>query len=278
MNANHPSINFRASSAFTLIDLLAVVFLIALGALMLVPALARTRTNSPALQCLNNASQIARGWIMYADDNGGSLVPNGGSVTNWVSGGLNFAADNPSNTNIMLLINHDMYPHNAYLGPYVGKRAAVFKCPGDHSTALEGGVAMPRVRSISMNDFVGAPGGPWSAWTMGSKYAVWTKLPQILSPAGLFVTLDEHAGSINDGCFASAPDTLYQVVDWPAAYHGNAGSFSFADGHSEVHKWKDLRTCPMFQQGVYVNVNVNVPGDPDMLWLAQHGVGLATYP
>jgi prepilin-type processing-associated H-X9-DG protein len=28
------------------------------------------------------------------------------------------------------------------------------------------------------------------------------------------------------------------IVDTPASFHGGAGGLSFADGHSEIHKWK----------------------------------------
>ena len=30
--------------------------------------------------------------------------------------------------------------------------------------------------------------------------------------------------------------------DLPASYHANAAGFSYADGHSEIHKWVDSRT------------------------------------
>ncbi len=267
---------------FTLVELLVVTALIAFGALMLVPALARTRTNSPACYCLNNARQIATGWIMYAGDNGDLLAPNtdgsnagkSSATPAWVAGWLDFTP-RTDNTNIALLINHDMYPWGAYLGPYVGKCATLFKCPADHSTVLTPTGPMPRVRSISMNSYVGNPS---RTWLSPSRYKACNKLSQILSPASMFVTLDEHEGSINDGWFATDPDVLYQLIDYPANHHGNAGGFSFADGHSEIHKWFDPRTMPVFQPGQFLPLNVQLPGDKDVLWLAQHAAGVAVYP
>ena len=281
MNTNLSSDSDPRGGAFTLVELVVVIGMVTLGAMMLVPALARTRTNSPALQCMNNAKQIARGWIMYAEDNAGLLAPNsdgasaGKTVTSpaWVAGWLDFTASNADNTNSTLLVNHAMWPYGAYLGAYVGKNATVFKCPGDHSTVLAGGVATPRARSISMNCYVGNPS---RAWTTPSKYTLCMKLPQILSPANMFVTLDEHSGSINDGWFATNPDILYQLVDYPAGYHNNSCGIFFADGHSEIHKWQDPRTCP--PPGGYLALNVNLPGDKDVLWLAQHAAGVAVYP
>jgi len=52
--------------------------------------------------------------------------------------------------------------------------------------------------------------------------------------------VDEHWVGISDAVFmfdpGSAPGTEYWR-DLPASYHGNVGSFSFMDGHAEIHKW-----------------------------------------
>jgi prepilin-type N-terminal cleavage/methylation domain-containing protein/prepilin-type processing-associated H-X9-DG protein len=273
----------QRGNAFTLLELLVVVVVLGLGVAMLAPALARTSTNSPALQCLNNARRIAMGWIMYSDDNNGQLVYNhdgdyagkvlGGEA--WVTGWLDFTSANPDNTNTLMLVDHNQYPYGAYLGQYV-RNPAVFKCPADRSMALEGGVQQPRVRSISMNNHVGTESRTWTANSV--RYPICTKATQIKSPAIMFITLDEHEASINDGCFFSDPDTPYRVVDYPASYHANAGGFSFADGHSEIHKWLDRRTMPLLQPGQLLNLNVYLPGDKDILWLAQHAAGVAVYP
>ena len=68
-------------------------------------------------------------------------------------------------------------------------------------------------------------------------------------PANTFVILDESAATINDEFFAVAMDgydprtpNSFRFGDVPATYHNKAGSFSFADGHSEIHKWRDRRT------------------------------------
>jgi prepilin-type processing-associated H-X9-DG protein len=48
--------------------------------------------------------------------------------------------------------------------------------------------------------------------------------------------LDEHPDSINDGYFLINPGAS-QWGDLPASYHNGAAGFSFADGHSEIHRW-----------------------------------------
>jgi prepilin-type processing-associated H-X9-DG protein len=52
-----------------------------------------------------------------------------------------------------------------------------------------------------------------------------------------WVTLDEHPDSINDGYFINNP-TGSAWQDIVASYHNGACGFSFADGHSEIRKWK----------------------------------------
>jgi prepilin-type processing-associated H-X9-DG protein len=219
---------------------------------------------------------------MYADDNNGQLVYNRDGTTSgkslgnesWVGGWLDFTSST-DNTNVGFLVNHVMYPYGAYLGTYVGKSIPAFKCPADLSTAPMATGPMPRVRSISMNCYVGTE---TRAYNGTSRYTLCVKAAQILSPVNMFVVLDEREDSINDGWYATDPDVLYQLVDYPASYHGNAGGLSFADGHSEIHKWLDPRTRPALLPGQLLQLNVNLPGDRDVFWLAQHAAGVPTYP
>jgi prepilin-type N-terminal cleavage/methylation domain-containing protein/prepilin-type processing-associated H-X9-DG protein len=271
-----------AHAGFTLVELMVVVAMVGLLASTLAPSMARTKPNSASFQCQNNLRQLAFAWKMYADDNNGSLVYNmdGGNAGKapgneaWAGGWLDFSSST-DNTNTALLIDHSKYPYAAYFGPYV-KTPLVFKCPADRSTALVAGGSKPRVRSVSMNNLVGTGSRTWSANSV--KYPRCTRFDQIKSPADMFVILDEREDSINDGEFMTDPDTLYQLVDYPASYHNNGGSFSFADGHSEIHRWKDPRTMPVLQPGQILTLNINMPGDVDVLWLAQHAAGVASYP
>jgi prepilin-type processing-associated H-X9-DG protein len=100
----------------------------------------------------------------------------------------------------------------------------------------------------------------------------------MLTPAMLFVFLDEREDSINDGWYASDPDTKWQIVDYPASYHGNAAGYAFADGHSEIHRFRDARTMPVLKQGQLLPLNVNLNGDQDILWMAQRAAGVTAYP
>ncbi len=84
-----------------------------------------------------------------------------------------------------------------------------------------------------------------------------------------WVLVDEHPDSINDDLLyvepGQTPDNALWV-DWPACYHDGACGFSFADGHSEIHKWQDSRTITPVQ---YVGKNITrVPGSVDYTWVS----------
>jgi prepilin-type N-terminal cleavage/methylation domain-containing protein len=270
--------NRKSCPGFTVIELLAVLAILALLLAVISPALARTKPDAYAARCRNNLGQLTKAWTMYAEDNGGSLVYNidganaGKSALSpsWVGGYLDFTSST-DNTNVNLLIQHDKgtYAWGGFLGPYL-MTAAPFKCPADKSTCYIGGQTLPRVRSYSMNNYVGTG---TRTWTRPSRYQVFNKTQDISAPANVFVFMDEQEGSINDGFFFTDPDTTYQIIDFPAGRHGWAGGVSFADGHSETHRWRDPRTVPMIVPGQLLPLNFNLPGDVDVVWLSNHAVG-----
>jgi len=264
----------QSASAFTFIELLVMVGVLCLLACVLGAGTSMNRSSSNSFQCLDNHRQLMAGWKMYSDDNGGRLVynlPGGGAEVGkeaWVAGVLDFNNGNSANRDTNMLVRHDLFKYAAFLGPYV-KSASIFKCPADKSFVTVAGQKIPRVRSVSMNNFFGERA---SSFESSTSYTIYAKVSQIKSPAALYVFLDEHERSINDGTFYADPDYPYSMVDIPASHHDSAGVFSFVDSHAEIHKWTDIRTMPPTSQPI--TLGAIIPGDEDITWLQQHATEL----
>jgi prepilin-type N-terminal cleavage/methylation domain-containing protein len=238
------------NNGFTLIELLVVIAIIAILAAMLLPALAKAKCRAQSVHCMNSGKQLMVAWQMYADDNRGRYSANEATQgecndttsPSWVKGWLLYGND-AINTNTSLLLDSP-----AQIGQYT-RSSAIYRCPADISKS-EGLTGPDRVRSRSMNAAIGTGEEKGFAIHLTpTTFRTYHKEADTVSPgaANLWVMIDEHPDSINDGAFAvtmplSAAATSW--VDLPTKAHCDSCGFSFADGHSEIHKWRNAGLIP----------------------------------
>jgi len=271
--------------AFTLIELLVVIAIVAILAALLLPTLTKAKQKAQGIQCMNNHRQLSLTWRMYADDSQDLLVyaSDDGNPANplnqysWTLSHMDFDTNNPANWDITVdMVNRPLWPY--------AKNPTIYKCPSDHSTINVNGIPMPRVRTMSMNLYVGGFVGTDGNWGFANNYMVYSKLSQLSggsAPADkIFVFLDMREDFINWGNFMTEmqgysppqPEQYSFTSDLPGCYHNRACGFSFADGHSEVKRWLDARTMtPLVDGGNPLAFLFNPsPYNADVGWLQDH--------
>jgi prepilin-type N-terminal cleavage/methylation domain-containing protein len=277
---------FSKAQGFTLIELLVVIAIIAILASMLLPALSKAKLKAQGIQCMSNHRQLTMAWRMYAEDNRDHLIyasHNGtaGDPANqyaWTWTELDFTSKR-SNWDVTAdITQRPLWQYNRSPG--------IYKCPADRSYVTVNGEAKPRVRTMSMNWFLGGFGGSVSGGpSFAANFTIFLKYAQIAGgkgtpgPVKTWVFLDQREDTINWGNFMTHMDgfdprdpSQYKfTMDLPGEYHKKACGFSFADGHSEIKRWRDPRTTPPLKyQQTPSSADTSSPRNVDVEWLQDH--------
>jgi type II secretory pathway pseudopilin PulG len=273
----------HGSHGFTLVELAVMIVVVALLGSLLLPTFAKTGLNSRTAQCLSNNRQLCAAWRMYADDSRDLIVYASDTGT---------GTSNPLNQYAWTASHMDFSPSNRHnwdpafdlmtrpLWPYSGRNASIYKCPSDQSYVVVNGVSKPRIRSMSMNLYLGGFAGTDGGWQFASPYRIFLKTTDLSAPgpARTFVFVEQRVDQINWGNFitdmSGYPNSpaQYTFQDLPNMIHNLACGFSFADGHTELRRWLDPRTTPSLYYGPtpLPGWPWNTPNNPDVAWLQAH--------
>ena len=254
---------------FTLIELLVVIAIVAILAGLLIPSLARAHDQGRRISCVNNQRQLSLTWLLYAADNNDVLTPNGytwggGNRARpmWIQGYYNHDAFPMDSTNRALLLDARYALFATYL-PTLG----VYRCPSDRKTFRFGNQKFPKLRTYSMNWYMGWMGD--GGREPSNKQRRFYKHSEINapSPSQAFVFTEVHPDSICWPFFGV--DTAPNFFMFPASFHNRSSVFALADGHVEHKQWKDARTVKPAGV-VWHNHNHVSRSNADLVWIQEH--------
>ncbi|MCX6924111.1 MAG: prepilin-type N-terminal cleavage/methylation domain-containing protein [Verrucomicrobia bacterium] len=235
----------KRHAGFTLIELLVVIAIIAILAALLLPALARAKQKAWTANCVSQQKQLAIAWNMYADDNQEKIVcaspyTGGGKSTPWrwdVPPKMPNPTAGISAEAWQALVIQEGYRQGA-LYQYA-PNPNIMHCPADTRNKLKA----PQFSFTSLA-LVGTLNGENGSYA-GQAIAQLFKRTEVVHPSERYLWVEENdPRGENEGSWImtqGTPPTFAgsQLVDSPAAFHGDSSTFSWADGHASSRKWVD---------------------------------------
>jgi prepilin-type N-terminal cleavage/methylation domain-containing protein len=214
--------------AFTLIELLVVIAIIAILMAILMPSLKVAREQARSVQCRSNARTLTLAWLMYKDENDGSLVGGHPQVDTALVVAAPWVYMPPSPETASIALKKE-YIKRGMLWPYV-KKVEVYRCPSDRRQNSPYHRYAYRTYSIAG----GLNGVTDNSWEIRPC----KKYTDVRQPADKLVFLAEcDPRGYNMGSWVIQPRTRQWVDPFGIWHRDNASTLSFADGHVDMHRW-----------------------------------------
>jgi prepilin-type N-terminal cleavage/methylation domain-containing protein/prepilin-type processing-associated H-X9-DG protein len=250
----------EGGKAFTLVEMLVVIAILAILASLLLPGLSRAKRSAHSVQCSNNLRQLQLAWLTYATDLEDRLVPNWHT---WNGASWQSASSTSNSWVVGTAFNNDssagirqgaLWPHTQSDGLY--------RCPSDKSMWPCQGHLAPRPFNIGLN--LALNGGIDGNTGRNLDPLVVLTVAEIRQPSGMASFLDKHEESVTSGLYVVEPRQNQRWWSIPGERdRGHGANVAFADGHVSFKKWQYLG-----RKRTAVSVDVRHGQDrADLIWL-----------
>jgi type II secretory pathway pseudopilin PulG len=241
----------RPLAAFTIVELLVVIAVLAILVAMLLPALGLARERAQLADCSGQMRQLALGWSMFPSDHNGWIMHGMPRNKDEVVGNPPFPVGEYA---FVLRGDGDDKIEKGVLYPYV-LNTDVFVCPSE-----EAGLQNPPDRLSDRSYSIIKP--MWGEqWDPPNNVIGFARMyEQIATPARQLVWMEEndYRSNWNVGSWILGPN--YNWVDYVAIFHDTFDNLGFADGHIERREWIDPRTIEQSRLQIFGQTH---PGSKD---------------
>lgn len=218
------------NKGFTLIELLVVIAIIALLLSIILPSIQMAKEKGKRIVCLSDLKQLTICSLMYSDENDDKIVSAMAGIYRhglppWV--GVCWSDSWGTGEPLLPLSLQEDAIIDGALWQYTDS-VDMYKCPTGYRNEM-----LTYAMSLAMN------GRDDLTTSDGKLWPVFKKQGQVPMPSARMVFLDEGYASPSNWSVQYGKPRWW---DEPATRHSDGNNFSFADGHSEYHKWTAAAT------------------------------------